>query len=169
MNKKNWVVVKSKHNREAWACENILRQLALPYTPRYAERVKVGGHYEIRPRLLFPGYIFVQTLDGHWRFLIGTYGVASVMMVGKEPAIVQDSEIAKLRNSEDADGLVQLPKFIPNARFKKGDTVKITEGLYSGYAGVYDGIGPRDRERILLDYLGRKTTVLISSTDLSVA
>jgi len=164
---KGWIVARTQHNREAWAAENVLRQFAEPYLPRYAERTKVGGHYELRPKLLFPSYIFVHALDGHWRFLLGTYGVSSVLMVGAAPAIVQDIEILKLRKLEDADGLVCLPKLAPEARFKRGDAVRVNDGAYAGYHGVYDGQGVRDRERILLEYLGRKTPVLIDVTQLS--
>ena len=157
---RKWVVAKTQPNRAAWAAENILRQFAEPYLPRVAERIKVGAHHEIRPKFLFPGYIFVRLLDGRWRFLLGTYGVASVIMTGNQPAIVQDSEINRIKAYEDIDGLIHLPS-VEEFKFKSGSSVRIIEGPYSGYIGVCEGCGVKDRERILLDYLGRKTRVLI--------
>lgn len=169
----NWVVVRTQPNREAWAAENIIRQLAVPYLPRCAEKIKIGNHYETKARLLFPGYIFVRTFDGRWRFLLGTYGVSSVVMTGSSPAVVQEAEIARIKACEDSDGLVHLPKLLPDLydeedhhRFKKGQPVRIKDGVYSGYEGIYEGCHAKDRERILLDYLGRKTRVLIGTEQL---
>lgn len=163
---KSWIVARTQHNREKWAAENILRQFAEPYLPKYAEKVKVGKHFETRTRLLFPTYVFVRTFDDNWRFLLGTYGVSSVIMVGENPACVQNSEIQKLKHSEDAEGLIHLPKLAGLRRFHKGDAVRVTDGPYSGYAGIYDGCGVKNRERILLEYLGRKTPVLIDTVQL---
>jgi transcriptional antiterminator RfaH len=164
---RTWVVARTQPNRAAWAAENILRQFAEPYLPRCLERVKVNGHFEVRPKLLFPGYVFVRLLDGRWRFLMGTFGVASVIMMGNQPAVVQDSEIARIKAYEDIDGLIHLPdKEILAATFKQGSSVRITDGPYSGYVGVCEGTSVKDRERILLEYLGRKTRVLIGAAQL---
>jgi transcription antitermination factor NusG len=89
-------------------------------------------------------------------------------MTGNSPAIVQDAEIDRIKACEDADGLVHLPKLMPELyadgdrpKFKKGQVVRVKEGVYSGYEGIYEGCGAKDREKILLEYLGRKTRVLI--------
>lgn len=160
---RKWVVAKTQTNREAWASENILRQFAEPYLPKCAERIRVGKHFETRPRLLFRGYVFVRVLDGRWRFLLGTYGVASVIMAGNEPALMPDAEISRLKGYEDGDGLIILPRLgdLEATRFVKGSTVRVVDGLYEGKVGICDGFSTKDRERILLDYLGRKTPVLI--------
>lgn len=162
---RRWVVARTQPNRASWAAENILRQFAEPYLPKCAEKVKVGKLYETRARLLFPGYIFVRLLDGRWRFLLGTYGVASVIMMGSEPAIVPDADILRLKRYEDIDGLIHLPR-ITEEGFKPGSSVRVIEGPYAGYVGIYEGTSVKDRERILLDYLGRKTRVLIGAEQL---
>ncbi len=162
---KGWIVARTQLNREAWAAENVLRQLAEPYLPKFAARVKVGQHYELKPKLLFPTYIFVRVLDGQWRFLLGTYGISIVMLVGNTPGMVLNSEIAKMKALEDADGLIQLPS-PDQRRFKKGSAVRVSGGNLEGMVGIYDGVGTKDRERILMDYLGRKVSVLIPSAQL---
>ena len=157
-----WFVARTHYQRERWACENILRQLATPYTPKFAERIKVGAHYEVKPRLLFPSYVFVKTYDGRWRFLLGTYGVMSVLMTGNEPALVLDRDIKALREREDGDGLISLPALDKKPdKPRLGATVRLDGGMYSGYTGIYDGCDHKERERVLLDYLGRKTPVLL--------
>lgn len=160
-----WFVVKTHHQRERWACENILRQGAEPYAPLIAERVRYKGKLtEVKPKFLFPSYVFVKT-SGQWRFLLSTYGVYSVLMQGSLPAMVLDKEIEKFKALEDSDGLVVLPPrpvTEQRKRFKKGEKLRVASGVFSGYVGVYDGYATQDRQKVLLDYLGRKVSVLVS-------
>ena len=166
-----WLVVKSKHQQEAWAAENIARQssqVTEVFLAKIAERVKGAGKLTgFRVRYLFPKFLFVKLSTERWRFLLGTYGVKQVLMVGGNPAYVQDHELDKLRKLQDADGLIHLPSLTEAVRFKHGDTVLVNSGVYKGYVGLYDGQAPKDRERILLDYLGRKTPVMIDTEALS--
>lgn len=159
-----WIVARTQHQREAWAAENVVRQMAVPYLPRVADKVKTIRGFEYRSKYLFPGYIFVKCYDGRWRFLLGTMGILSVIMgAGGNPAMIQNSEIQQLKALEDSDGVIQLPKLAPSVRFKVGDQVRVNSGPYSGYVGIYDGCGPKDRERVLLAYLGRKVPLLLAT------
>lgn len=168
---KGWVVVRTHSCREKWAAENISRQGARPYIPKIAERIKLRAHrHEMitRVRPLFLSYVFVE-VNGAWRFLLGTFGVAGVIMQGAFPALLKDKDIEALRQLEDEDGLIVLPKRPVERRFRPGTPVRISDGVYSGYKGIYDGVGPQERERVLLDYLGRKTSVLIGANLLEAA
>lgn len=169
-----WIVARTQHSREVWAAENIMRQKAEPYLPRVAERVQRGAFVELRSKYLFPSYIFVKYVAGQWRFLLGTYGINSVVMgTGNLPALVADAEVAKLRKCEDPAGLIHLPNWLPVSpdpeRFREGDGVLITAGPYKGYKGLHSGQSAKDREKILLEYLGRKTSVLIDPEALTKA
>jgi transcription antitermination factor NusG len=161
---KGWFVVKTHHQREKWACENIARQGATFYLPQVLNRTRLRGRKTEAEgtRCLFPGYLFVKTA-GQWRFLLGTFGVAAVIMQGQQPALLPDWEVDRLKNSE-VDGLVVLPKeALMTERFKTGERVRVADGLFSGCTGIYEGSGPKECERVLLDFLGRKTAVLIGS------
>lgn len=151
-----WYVVRAKPNQENWAIENITRQGGEVYAPKIKERGKL--------KFLFPRYVFVRVVTQQWRFLLSTFGVSTVMMVGDRPAVVSDGELSRIRSTE-VEGVVKLP----NLQMKVGDAIRITEGPYAGFTGLYAGCGPKDRERILLDYLGRKTPVLIDPKHLSIA
>ena len=132
-----WFVVRTQPNRETWAMENITRQLAHPYSPRIVEQSRAGRLGITRAKFLFPTYVFVKSYDGRWRFLLGTYGVTTVMMQGNVPAIVQDDEIKKFKTLEDSDGLVHLPE----RRFKSGDKVIVGSGAFANFEGLYVGQG----------------------------
>lgn len=171
---KGWIVAKTHSQRETWACENIARQGGTPYLPRISERVRIksnsGAHYIYRARCLFPCYVFVR-IDGAWRYLLGTFGVSGIITSGGGlPALLADKIIEEIKSREDDSGLVQLPELPRNRQqFRPGARVRISQGNWSGYTGIYDGTGPQERQRILLDFLGRKTTVLIGASFLEAA
>lgn len=157
----DWIVARTQPTREKWASENIARQGYECYMPKVAvtRRIKGRAQQYVASAPLFPRYLFVLT-PGPWSFLLGTYGVVGVVMNGGKPAVIPAAIIGDLRKREGADGLVALPTV--TADYKKGQEVRIRDGVHAGIQGIYDGVGPQDRIRVLLDYLGRKTPVLIA-------
>lgn len=159
-----WIVARTQPKREAWAAENVAKQGYEYYLPRVArapsrkERKRTG---ELSSEPLFPRYLFVRTA-GQWRWLTGTFGISSVVVIGTSPAVINDAVIARLRSIEDPDGLVCLPERV---KLRPGQAVDLTGGILAGQKGIYQGDAPHDRVKVLLDYLGRKTTVLVPSGD----
>lgn len=158
-----WVVARAKSGRESWAVENIIKQGHTPYLPRTLGRR--AGLACARP--LFGPYFFVRGVA--WHFLLGTFGVAGVVLFGTTPAIIRNDVIANLK-AREVDGLVILPAPPEDApRWKLGSSVRVKGGVFSGNLGVYQGMTPKAQERVLLDFLGRKTSVLIASELLEAA
>jgi transcriptional antiterminator RfaH len=157
-----WVVAQSQPNREQWACENIARLGHQTYFPRISKITLVRGQRIAGSSPLFPRYLFVGSPGGQWRFLLGTWGVAGVVLVGSGPAFVSDQIIADLRNREQ-DGLVILPQFRP------GQELRVKDGPFKNERAIYQGSSPKEREEVLLNFLGRKTKVLIARELLEVA
>lgn len=165
-----WFVARTQSNRERWAAENVLRQGYVPYLPMLLEtgHTKQGGRRVkvARSRPLFPSYLFVQT-EGQWRFLTGTFGISNVVMVTNDrPAMVTDREINRIKGTE-VDGMVCLPKdpdqFVPE------QPVRLTAGAFSGHKGLFQGYSDAERVRVLLDFLGRKISLLVPETQLEAA
>ena len=73
-------------------------------------------------------------------------------MSGEVPAHMADDIIDAIRGRE-VDGLIVLPRA---PRLKPGQQVKVLRGAFEGKIGIYEGMSGLDRERILLDLLGRK-------------
>lgn len=157
-----WIVAISKPSREYYAAENLARQDCEFYFPKIVEHVMRGprqSRYRVeRSAPLFPRYIFVR-IQHQWRFLLNTYGLAGVLMKGEEPHFASQSAIDDMRNRQDDEGMVHLPLL---KEIERGDRVQITKGQFAGYHGIYQGMSSRDRTKVLLDYLGRKTPVLIA-------
>lgn len=153
-----WILAHTHTNREQWAAENIARQNIEYYLPKYLKTIKRGrriiGH---KPEILFPSYIFVRT-DGRWRFLLGTFGIFHVVSFGEFPAVVPESAILAIKAMEE-DGFVRLPtrESLP---FAINQAVRVTDGQFSGFVGLFEGMQAIDRVRILLNgIMGRTVRV----------
>jgi transcriptional antiterminator RfaH len=158
-----WIVARTKGGREAWAAENLARQNFNFYFPRIIDVVKRAGLKMTVAKPLFPTYMFVA-VDAHaWRPILSTYGVIGVIMRGGVPEIMPKHGIDSLRERENREGFVSLPD---TWRFKKDQRVRIEKGILAGQVGIVAGLKDRDRVRVLFEFLGRKTEVLIAETDL---
>jgi transcriptional antiterminator RfaH len=156
MSGSTWIVARTKPSRERWAAENVANQGYDYYFPKiFQVRKNIA-----RAEPLFPCYLFIKT-DGSWRVLLSTFGISSVVVFGNSPATVSQQIIDNFK-ARETDGCVELPALEEcAARFKEGERVRIKEGLFSGHVGVYQGQDPKQREKVLLDFLGRKTSVLL--------
>jgi transcriptional antiterminator RfaH len=132
-----------------------------------AERLNTAGFETFAPETktgrgeapLFPGYLFVRIV-ARWRAVDRTIGIIGLIKFGEVPAKCPDAEIAKLQGQLDADGLVSLPHRPPKpARPTPGAQVRIAAGPFRGFTAIYAGMTARDRERVLIDLLGRQALV----------
>lgn len=139
-----------------WAAENVHRQGYVSYFPK----TLVYRKNLAQAQPLFAGYLFVCTA-GSWNFLLNTYGVAGVVTFGESPALISSDIIDGLR-AREVDGCVVLPTEPDHSRFKAGQGVRVKGGVFSGCVGIYEGSDPKYREKVLLDFLGRKTSVFLS-------
>lgn len=108
----------------------------------YAPKIAVAR----RIALLFPNYVFIEIVSGWWHARWSAGVIKLLTNGGSEPARVPDRIIAELRGREGRDGLVQLP---PAPQFKRGDTVRITGGVFVGQLGLFDGMRPHQRVAVL--------------------
>jgi transcription antitermination factor NusG len=166
----SWFVVRTQPFRERWAAENCYRQGAETYLPQVEETTKIltSGRMitTLRPKPLFPGYLFVRTIGYQWRFLLGTFGVIDLIANASGPSRVKHSVIEDLKQRE-RNGCVQLPK--PAARFSPDDPVRPNEGAFEGLVGLVEGYASAKRVQVLLDFLGRKVSVLFAEEQLDAA
>jgi transcriptional antiterminator RfaH len=144
-----WSVVQSHPACERKAITNIERQGFRCYAPREKITRIVRGRKVHDARWLFPRYLFVWITD-HWYELFNTFGVSSLIMNGDKPAKLPVDWVEHMR-AREVNGLIHLNA----SRFKKGQRVQVTGGLFVGQHGIYQGMTPKQREIILLDALGR--------------
>jgi transcriptional antiterminator RfaH len=157
-----WVVARTKPNRERWAAENVARQGREFYLPT----VMVVRKRLAQTQPLFANYLFVLT--DQWHFLLSTFGISGVVTFGESPATVSHQIIEAIK-AREVNGCVTLPAPVTSERFKIGTQVRVKGGMFSGCIGVYEGANPKQREQVLLDFLGRKTSVLFAPEMLEAA
>lgn len=163
-----WYVVQTQANAETKAAAHLARQGFTTYLPRYLKKRRHARRVETVSAPLFPRYIFVE-IDmavQRWRSIYSTVGVSRLVCNGDQPAPVTDEIIGSLRSREDTSGLIRLAHR-PN--FKSGDKVRILEGAFYDYLGIYDGMTDRERVGILLDLLGRKVRILLDAEAIAAA
>jgi transcriptional antiterminator RfaH len=146
-----WACARTEVNRERFASGLLVQRGFAVYLPRIAECIVRRGRKVTIEKPLFVGYLFVvietRWYDAQWcpgvnRILLGPDGV---------PAKVPPKVITDLKGQE-RNGLVQLPR---NPRFKPGDPVRVTRGMFIGLRGLYQNQRPHERIAILLAVLGK--------------
>jgi transcriptional antiterminator RfaH len=125
----------------------------------YLPRIKVRADGIVRIRPLFPSYCFVRVSIERWSPVAFTPGVIRLLMVGDVPAALNDSVIDAIRGREKK-GFVQLPRG-PQI----GEKVRVVGGQFAGHIGLYAGQSPHERERVLLELLGRSVRVELAQAD----
>jgi transcription antitermination factor NusG len=146
----DWVIVRTKTGQENWASANCRQQEMETWLPRY--HIPNRG----KPAPLFPGYIFVRPND-QWRALRNTYGVIDIVMRGDgAPEYVPKVVMKELRKRADKDGIVTLPH---QRTPKKGERVQIKVGAFQECFGLYDGLTPDGRIRVLMEFMSQVVTL----------
>jgi len=163
-----WSVVQTESQRELVAEDYLKRGGFCTYLPR----IRVRTHGRTRNVALFPGYVFVQIGEFSYR-VRWTIGVIRILptAVGEnddlttEPAIVPDKVIDDLRKQEGPDGFIKLPK-MSSTHLKRGQRVKLLRGPFEGFGALYEGQSGAERQRVLIELLGRFSTVELPAKDI---
>lgn len=163
-----WYAVQTKPNQEDKAAFNLRRQGYGVYLPKYRRMRRHARKTERVARPLFSGYLFVAIDAGRqgWRAINSTLGVARLVSAADAPIGVPTAVIDGLRARECEDGCVRLE---PQLHLKRGDTVRVDEGPFESFLGLYEGLTEGERALVLVDFLGRKVRALIDPEALAAA
>ena len=164
---KTWYLVYTKPRQETQAQDNLVRQGYGVYLPRVRLMRKRQGRPVAIIEPLFSRYLFIHldTQSDNWGPIRSTYGVASLVRFGNEPAKVPDEFVAHLKKQEGQDGLHEWaePKMIV------GDRMRVTEGPLKGYEGVLLAKSGQARVLLLLDMLGKEVRTHLSPDQIEPA
>ncbi len=159
-------MVHTKPRQEALAETHLQRQgfeCLLPRAVNPRRRIKA---HRVEP--LFPRYLFlsadpaVQNLAsvGHTR------GVSRLVRFGTRLAQAPGWVIDQLRNATDrVSGLIDLAP----VRFARGDLVEVFDGPFAGLRAIFQADNGETRALLLVNLLGRDTTVSVERTALRPA
>jgi transcription antitermination factor NusG len=117
-------------SRQEKTVARLLRDAEKPfYLPQIEKKKKGASRTFVSHLPLFPGYIFVRRVPGLREALWRTSAVANMLEVPDQEQL--SAELLQIRQLQ-ASGAVLTPfdDLVP------GDTVRINEGVFSGYTGV---------------------------------
>ena len=162
----SWYLVYTKPRQEDKAWWNLDRQQFRCYLPYVRTRRRRQGRYETVTEPMFPRYLFIRLAAGveDWSPIRSTLGVSHLVRFGMWPARVPDSLVETIRRRA-RDGFCDL---CPEP-LKTGEKVRVLDGPFRGYEGIFRTPRGEERAMILLDVAGQYTTLLISQHQLERA
>ena len=155
-----WYCVRSQPKHEHIAAAHLARESDVEvFLPRVAfKRATRSGPAQVT-EALFPNYLFARfDLSDSLRKVQASRGVGGVVHFGYRWPTIPESVINDLRTML-GDSAIHV---IPND-FAPGDPVRIIGGAFHGLEALVQRAMPgRERVAVLLEFLGRQTTVEIS-------
>jgi len=148
---KKWYLIKTKPKQENTAIINLENQGYTTYCPI----VKINKKNVV----LFPGYIFIQ-LDKdtqNWSPIRSTKGVLYFVRFGLSYAKIPDNiiEFIKTNQLNTAEKLKNINKF------KSGDKVQITDGVFKNCIAIFKSYKSDERVILLMNLLGQQQKLTI--------
>jgi len=158
-----WFLAQLKPNSARIADKNLKRQGFRTFLPLEEETRQRGGKFVTADRPLFPGYIFVafDVTSGHWRAINSTSGITRLVSFGKEPAPVPLDLVSQLLLRCEPSGKLLPPKLL-----RRGDQVRVTKGPFADFIAEIEKIAPDKRVWVLMEVMGGRTRVALSSDQL---
>lgn len=154
----SWFAVFTKPRQEHIALENLERQGFRCFLPMAVNPYQKRTTRRLRVEPLFPRYLFLNAVPDQQSLgpVRSTRGVVTLVRFGMKLARVPETVIEFIQNRRDPDsGLVRL-KPVPVA---PGDKVKVFDGPLTGAEGLLQACCGERRALLLLDIMGRQTTV----------
>jgi transcriptional antiterminator RfaH len=164
---RSWYLVYCKPRQEAVARENLARQGYETYLPLLHDARRRRGKRVTLVAPMFPRYLFIHlnSQSDNWAPIRSTLGVVSVVRFGRAAARVPDDLLASLRSREDEQGV----QILPVEEYRSGSRVRITQGSFAGYEGIFQAATGRDRVTVLLDVLGRNARTSVDADSIEPA
>ena len=152
-----WFCLRSQPKHEHIAAEHLRRHANLEvFLPRIRfRRASRRGPMWVT-EALFPNYLFAR-ID--WKLGLPQVhyarGVRGIIHFGDRWPTIPDETMEELRRTFGADQV-----YVMDTSLSPGDAVQIAGGIFHGLEAVITQLMPgRERVRLLLDFLGRQTTV----------
>lgn len=125
-----------------------------------------NGKKVLREKILFPGYIMLEALDGQLNdtMIQGIQGVTNVIhFLGKEhPIALRKSEVNKMFGKMDEvsdQGIGMMDPFIV------GETIKIIDGPFNDFNGTIEEVSEEKKKlKVIVKIFGRDTPVELGFT-----
>ncbi len=163
----SWYAVQTQVRAEEKAVFNLRRQSFDVFLPQYKKTRRHARKTDVVLRPLFPGYVFVHmdTAKDQWHAIKGTFGVVRLISSGDTPSPIPFGIVEAIMERGDDGGVIQLQ----HKTLRRGDTVRIVDGPFAEYEGLFEEMIDEHRVILLLDLLGRKVRTQVPYEALAAA
>ena len=148
---KKWYLIKTKPRQEKKAKQNLENQGYVAFCPI----TKINNKLVI----LFPSYLFVQLNEKTQNFspIYSTKGVSYFIKFGLNFAKVPTSVIKFIKTNQH----ITTEKLINLNKFKLGDKVQISDGVFNNFVAIFESYKSDDRVILLMNLLGREQSLSV--------
>ena len=165
-NVKQWFLIQFKPNSHRLAERNLHRQGFDTFLPMQKITRRKASRFVSDLKPLFPGYMFVSVNSelAPWRSINSTIGVSRLVSFEGKPKPLPLQLISGLKLRCDASGVLLPPKTL-----NEGDSVEMLTGPFANFIATVDTIDPEQRIWVLMDFMGQKTRMQITTDQLHIA
>ena len=185
MGDKKWYVLRTAGSKEKKAKESLDKEVERSadlqaivdqvLVPVKKEIVTKNGKRKEVDRLLFPGYVFIHAeLSPELEYIIrNNLPTVSGFLTEKtganaterSPGPIRDEEAQRILGQQDENAVRAADVEV---NFEIGESVKITDGPFSGFSGnVEEIIEDRSKLKVVVVIFGRKTLLELSFTQVT--
>lgn len=153
-----WFAVFTKPRQEHIALEHLQRQSFSCFLPMAINPYQRRTTRQLRIEPLFPRYMFLHAIPDQQSLgpVRSTRGVNSLVRFGMELAEIPENVIDMIKRRCDPEsGLVRLEP----VRVVPGDKVRVFDGPLAGAEGLFEACSGERRAHLLIEMMGRKTSV----------
>jgi transcriptional antiterminator RfaH len=156
-----WYLLRTKAGEERMANERLSRFAEQTFLPLLKTRVNRWGKLVDSVVPLFTSYLFVAfDLERQYNHIRHTPGVQYVVHYGDEPPVVPEWIIEELK-ARCAGGPIEIPK----QEFCAGETVRVVDGPFREFQGVFERrVSGSERIAILLSAMGAGARLVLPKT-----
>ena len=159
-----WYCLKAQTKREHIAADHVRQVEGVEvFLPRIRFQRKTARGLAWFTEALFPGYLFARfNFQLLFRQIQHANGVRGIVHFGERWPVVPPESIAELQASLGSNEV-----HVVDAPLVEGEEVEIAEGAFRGLKAVVARVLPaKTRVRILLEFLGRQSSVEIAASGL---
>lgn len=159
----NWYAAKILANREMLAVQNLSRQGYETFCPRIVKHVRHARSTLRKLVPLFPGYLFVNIdmATTRWRPVDSTFGVASLVKFGGQPARLPAGLVEAMQAAATPDGEIVDLSPAADAPYEIGDAVRIIGGALNDWIGRVIALPAADRVTLLIELASRQVKLTV--------
>jgi len=161
----HWFVIHTYSGYEERVKKNLEQRIRSMDSGREVMEVVIPTEDEIEVRdgqrrtvtkKILPGYVLVKMKlsDQSWSVVRNTPGVTGFVGGGGKPTPLQEEEVSRI--------LKQMAAEVPRVKvgFRKGQSVRVTDGPFIDFVGVVDEINPgKGKIKVFLSLFGQETVV----------